>query len=33
MDTWNKLDETSLTNKEDFYSNLNIEGITCKKSI
>ena len=27
MDSWNKFSETSLPNKEDFYSNLNMEGI------
>ena len=28
MDSWKKFNETSLPNKEDFYSNLNMEGIT-----
>ena len=28
MDSWERFDETSLTKKEDFYSNLNMEGIT-----
>ena len=27
MDSWNKLNETPFPNKEDFYSNLNMEGI------
>ena len=28
MDNWNRFDETSLPNKEDFYSSLNMEDIT-----
>ena len=28
MDDWKKFSETSLPEKEDFYSHLNIEGIT-----
>ena len=28
MDDWEKLDETSLPRKEDFYSYLNMEDIT-----
>ena len=28
MDSWNKLNETLLPNKEDFYSSLNMEDIT-----
>ena len=28
MDSWGRFDETSLPNKEDFYSSLNIEEIT-----
>ena len=28
MDSWNRFDETSLPNKEDFYSCLNMENIT-----
>ena len=28
MDSWQRLDETSLLNKEAFYSNLNMEDIT-----
>ena len=28
MDDWVKFNETSLPEKEDFYSNLNTEGIT-----
>ena len=28
MDDWEKFNETSLPEKEDFYSHLNIEGIT-----
>ena len=28
MDSWKRFDETSLPDKEDFYSNLNIEDIT-----
>ena len=28
MDSWNKYDKTSLSDKEDFYSSPNIEGIT-----
>ena len=28
MDSWKRSDETSLPEKEDFYSNLNIEGNT-----
>ena len=27
VDNWEKIDETSLPNKEDFYSNLNMEDI------
>ena len=27
MDNWERFDETSLLNKESFYSNLNIENI------
>ena len=30
MDNWEKSDETSLPSKEDFYSNLNLEGISDK---
>ena len=26
--SWERFDETSLLNKEDFYSSLNIEGVT-----
>ena len=28
MDNWEKFSETSLSEKEDFYSNLNMENIT-----
>ena len=28
MDTWERFDETSLSDKEAFYSNLNMEDIT-----
>ena len=28
MNSWKRFDETSLPDKEDFYSNLNIEDIT-----
>ena len=28
MDNWKKLDETLLPDKEDFYSNINMEDIT-----
>ena len=28
MDSWERLDETSLPNKEAFYSSLNMENIT-----
>ena len=28
MDSWERFDETSLPNKEDFYSSLNIEDVT-----
>ena len=28
MDSWERFDETSLSDKEDFYSNLNMEDIT-----
>ena len=28
MDDWEKLNETSLPEKEEFYGNLNMEGIT-----
>ena len=28
MNSWEKLDEILLPNKEDFYSSLNVEGIT-----
>ena len=28
MDSWERFDETSLPNKEDFYSSLNMEDIT-----
>ena len=28
MGSWERLDETALPNKEDFYSNLNMEDIT-----
>ena len=28
MDSWVKFDETSLPSKEDFYSELNLEGIS-----
>ena len=28
MDSWEKFDETSLPYKKDFYSSLNMEGIT-----
>ena len=28
MNSWKRLDETSLPKKEDFYSNLNMENIT-----
>ena len=28
MGRWKKFDETLLPNKEDFYSSLNMEGIT-----
>ena len=28
MDSWERFDETSLPNKEVFYSSLNMEGIT-----
>ena len=28
MDSWERFDETSLPDKEDFYSNLNVEDIT-----
>ena len=28
MNSWEKFDETSLPDKEAFYSNLNIKGIT-----
>ena len=30
MDNWEKFDETSLPSKEDFSSNLNLEGISDK---
>ena len=30
MDTWEKFDETSLPTKEDFYSELNVEGMSAK---
>ena len=30
MDSWEKFDETSLPPKEDFYSELNLEGISDK---
>ena len=38
MDSWERFDETSLPDKEAFYSSLNMEDITdidhrCKKSI
>ena len=29
MDDWTKINETSLTEKEDFYSHLNMEDITA----
>ena len=28
MDSWERFDETLLTNKENFYYSLNMEGIT-----
>ena len=28
MDSWNKINETSLPNKEDLYNSLNMEDIT-----
>ena len=28
MDDWEKLDETSSSDKEDFYSNLNMKDVT-----
>ena len=28
MDSWEKFDETSLSPKEDFYSELNLEGVS-----
>ena len=28
MDSWEKFDETTIPSKEDFYSNLNLEGIS-----
>ena len=28
MDSWERFDKTSLPNKEDFYSSLNMEGIS-----
>ena len=28
MDSWEKLDETTLPDKEEFYSNLNLENIS-----
>ena len=28
MDSWERFDETSLPNEEDFYSSLNMEDIT-----
>ena len=28
MDSWERFNETSLSNKEPFYSNVNMEGIT-----
>ena len=28
MDDWNKFNETSLPEKEDFYNHLNMEGVT-----
>ena len=28
MDSWKRFNKTSLSNKEDFYSNLNIQDIT-----
>ena len=28
MDSWERFDQTSLSDKEDFYSNLNMEDIT-----
>ena len=30
MDSWEKFDETSLPPKEDFYSELNVEGMSAK---
>ena len=39
MNNWERFDETLLPNKEDFYSSLNMEGITdvdyrhAKKSV
>ena len=30
MDDWEKFNETSLTEKEDFYSHLNMEHITAE---
>ena len=37
VDSWKRFGETSLPEKEDFYSNLNMEDITdadsCKKSM
>ena len=30
MDSWEKFDETSLPDKENFYSNLNLENISDK---
>ena len=32
VDDWEKFNETSLTEKIDFYSHLNMEDITDKKS-
>ena len=29
MNTWERFDEASLPNKEEFYSSLNMEKITC----
>ena len=33
MDDWEKLDETSLTEKEGFYSQLNMEDITSANQV
>ena len=30
MDSWEKVDETTIPNKEDFYSKQNLENITDK---